>query len=256
MSHRDREFSLGRHSDLRDRNRRIYREIRAGDILEDQFVREQTIHDLGLQFNDPKTGFLFGDGFEDALEETIPFAIETRRPLSVIILDGDHFKWINDRFGHDVGDEVIKVIAASIRDLKGSDLRRRILHGDSVLEAPEIDFVGRLGGDEFALALFENLQNAATLAQDFGLSATERVAQELPEVSRIFPKGFQVSTGTAEHLRRDIFGRFHPETAKQLIRRADQRMYAERRASRNTFNRILHFPYHVGDYFRQYRPRI
>lgn len=78
------------------------------------------------------------------LEEEFPrvlnFAKENARSIAVLYIDGDNFKAINDRYGHDVGDEFIKLtgerIAASIR---------------------ASDFVVRVGGDEFVVILADHL---------------------------------------------------------------------------------------------------
>lgn len=72
-----------------------------------------------------------------------------RRPLALLMVDIDHFKSVNDRYGHDVGDTVIKSVAQMLQ------CHRRAS-----------DIVGRLGGEEFALMLPEaTLDNAATVGE-------------------------------------------------------------------------------------------
>ena len=74
-----------------------------------------------------------------------------RRPLTMLMIDIDLFKSVNDRYGHDVGDEVIKLVASVLERNK----RRS-------------DIVGRIGGEEFAVLLPEaDLNNAGTVAERF-----------------------------------------------------------------------------------------
>ena len=75
------------------------------------------------------------------------------RPLSVLIIDVDHFKTVNDRFGHDEGDKVLKLIA--------------IVCGSAKRES---DAVARIGGEEFALLSPETNEAAALIiAERFSL---------------------------------------------------------------------------------------
>jgi diguanylate cyclase (GGDEF)-like protein len=63
-------------------------------------------------------------------------SVRYKKPLSVIMLDVDEFKEFNDRFGHKVGDQVLKMVAARCK-----------------LSLRNVDIFGRLGGEEFAVAL-------------------------------------------------------------------------------------------------------
>jgi two-component system cell cycle response regulator len=85
----------------------------------------------------------------EALEREIRRAHRTGRPLSLVCLDLDHFKQVNDQFGHNGGDQVLQAVAAAVKaQLRGCDI------------------LGRMGGEEFAVVLPEtDLRTAAALAE-------------------------------------------------------------------------------------------
>lgn len=85
---------------------------------------------------DPLTGVANRKYFDKFLNEAIERAGQTRRPLSLLLVDIDHFKSFNDRFGHLIGDRVLRLVADTLHNsLKGTDL------------------VARFGGEEFAAVL-------------------------------------------------------------------------------------------------------
>jgi diguanylate cyclase (GGDEF)-like protein len=85
---------------------------------------------------DGLTGMLNRRAFFERADSTRQLAIRVRKPIALLMLDIDHFKQLNDGFGHACGDEALKAFA---------DTARGILR--------EHDVIGRLGGEEFALAL-------------------------------------------------------------------------------------------------------
>jgi two-component system cell cycle response regulator len=95
---------------------------------------------------DHLTGVLNRRGFEDVLKQCVERADASHSPLCVIFCDLDRFKSINDTFGHDVGDSVLKEFADRI----GGALRRQ-------------DRLGRLGGEEFALILPQTKKEGAVI---------------------------------------------------------------------------------------------
>lgn len=120
---------------------------------------------------------------------------------SLLILDVDHFKRINDRFGHDKGDEVLVMLAKT--------LEKRVR---------ETDAVCRWGGEEFAILLPKtDIDNAAHLAERLRVSVAEIQVPDLPR--------FSVSIGVARHAR--------DETIESLFRRADAALYQAKAAGRN-----------------------
>jgi diguanylate cyclase (GGDEF)-like protein len=95
---------------------------------------------------DAKTGLLNATTFEREAQAAIAGAARAGRPLAVALVDVDHFKDVNDNFGHFAGDEVLRAISGR--------LRQRL---------PDGDLAARLGGDEFEL-LFQGADNDAAYA--------------------------------------------------------------------------------------------
>ncbi|MES2423572.1 MAG: diguanylate cyclase [Pseudomonadota bacterium] len=112
---------------------------------------EAANEELGrLAHTDPLTGLLNRRGFNQLFLPALQVARRTSRPLTVAMVDIDHFKRINDRLGHDMGDRVL----ANVAEL----LRKRVRASD---------VVARLGGEEFVLMLPEtSLEGAHTIAQE------------------------------------------------------------------------------------------
>ncbi|MXV19091.1 sensor domain-containing diguanylate cyclase [Deinococcus xianganensis] len=139
------------------------------------------------------------------LDRWLTGALEAREPLSVILLDLDHFKRVNDTFGHEVGDEVLRHVSGVLR----GSVRGGERGGDRV---------GRWGGEEF-LILVRGDQRAAQ-------SITGRVRAQLADTRHPLVGAVTVSCGVAQAL--------PGEAAHDLLRRADEALYAAKRAGRDT----------------------
>jgi diguanylate cyclase (GGDEF)-like protein len=127
------------------------------------------------------------------------------RPLSVLMIDADDFKQINDRHGHFVGDEVLQALAVRLR----AGVR-------------QIDLLGRLGGEEFAVALIETDMPAA-------LEVAERLCREIAaEPFRVAAANIQVTVSVGVAARRAS-----DDNAAQLLNLADQAMYLAKTGGRN-----------------------
>lgn len=150
---------------------------------------------------DPLSGLANRRGFDLRAGHALDKAKDTKLPLSVSLFDIDHFKAINDSYGHAVGDAVIKGFA---------DLLRRA--------APHATVIGRVGGEEFAL-LFEhtNQEGARLNAEAIRLAAAEAKEPGLPS--------FTVSGGVTS---------IRPgETLGEAMRRADMALYSAKRLGRD-----------------------
>ena len=125
------------------------------------------------------------------------------RGLSVLVLDLDHFKSVNDRHGHDIGDAVLRSIAAAFRpQLRAEDL------------------IGRLGGEEFCAVLPDTGPAGAG-------EAAERLRSAASEVEIVeAPVKVTVSVGIASLSSRD-------DTFHDLLKRADQALYQAKSAGRD-----------------------
>jgi diguanylate cyclase (GGDEF)-like protein len=118
-----------------------------------------------------------------------------QHPFTVVYIDLDDFKKVNDRFGHSIGDEVLRVFVAEIR----KQLRKT-------------DIVSRLGGDEFALLLPETEQEA-------GRVVVEKIRAGLQDITKRKNWPVTISMGV-------VIYKATPRTADDLIRMADELMYS------------------------------
>ncbi|MBP7503017.1 MAG: diguanylate cyclase [Aquabacterium sp.] len=171
-------------------------------VIRDQTARahtEQTLREQATR--DPLTDLLNRRAGEWQLERAFLAAREGQKPFCLIMADVDHFKAINDTWGHPAGDQVLQRVAAV--------LRTGVRATDSVV---------RWGGEEFLLVL-PNCEQAAALLQAERLR--ERVADaEQGEMGRV-----TVSMGVAELQR--------GETLANLMERVDQALYQAKHAGRN-----------------------
>jgi diguanylate cyclase (GGDEF)-like protein len=155
-----------------------------------------------LARSDNLTGLLNRRAFESALETECVRARRAGSPLSVVYLDIDHFKRVNDRSGHAAGDQVLRQLALAI----GTAIRIRVDGGF------------RLGGDEFALLLpSSTTEQAAAVVERIRFFCTDR--DPLWAVGAL-----DFSAGIVE---------FDPEeSAKNLLQRGDAAMYRQKRLRR------------------------
>jgi diguanylate cyclase (GGDEF)-like protein/PAS domain S-box-containing protein len=159
-----------------------------------------------LALTDELTGVPNRRHFLSRMEQEYERARRYRHPLSLAMLDLDHFKQVNDRHGHPAGDEVLKHFTGLLRE----QLRTE-------------DMVGRLGGEEFALLLPET-------GQDGAVNVLERIRQQLAqaELNTIAPGfSYTFSSGIAVLM---------PDQAPRCndwLRKADQALYQAKSEGRN-----------------------
>jgi len=182
--------------DLAKANAMLGEEVGRREALEGELRRLADI--------DVLTGVATRRAFMEAAQLAITLASE-HRPLAIIAVDIDHFKVINDRYGHLAGDKVLAAV--------GEELRREC-------RAPDV--VGRLGGEEFAILLGHTRLEAA-------VSVAERIRQRLlatvvsvTEATRIT---VTASFGVAAFTREDTY--------EDLLGRADVGLYRAKRAGRD-----------------------
>ncbi|MCC2670362.1 MAG: putative diguanylate cyclase, domain [Armatimonadetes bacterium] len=173
---------------------RLDRELQAHvDHLEDEIVR------------DPLTGALNRRGLLRAAETELAGELRHEGPVSLICLDIDHFKAVNDTHGHDAGDAVLRILMATIQP--------HLRPGDRI---------ARLGGEEFAVFLPGTGLEAA-------LAVAERLRRSVEETSVSLADGmlrFTCSFGVAERLRAD-------EGLPPILTRADHALYRAKHLGRN-----------------------
>lgn len=176
--------------------------------ITDRKLREMKLHELST--TDSLTGALNRGAFLGCLKTAIEASDSMPSRLSLMIFDIDHFKTINDTWGHAAGDLVL----ASLGEICRSTLRSH-------------DIFGRIGGEEFALVLAgQSLHESAVLA--------ERLRRKFENVRVEFHGqwlNFTVSFGIAE--RRDH------ESLDDLMHRADMGLYVAKRRGRNRVHQAL-----------------
>lgn len=156
---------------------------------------------------DSLTKFLSKPGVKLLLRREIAMAKRTGAPLSVLMIDLDFFKKVNDTLGHIQGDEVIRSLAHY--------LKNKVRRGD---------IIGRYGGDEFTVLLPNtNIQSAVLLA--------ERLRGDLRDektISDLSDRGFPLSMSIGVAKMAD-----NNQGVKRLLKEADSALYRAKEAGRN-----------------------
>ncbi|MCC2617912.1 GGDEF domain-containing protein [Aestuariibacter halophilus] len=163
-----------------------------------QFELQQKLHSENRQLQrlsnqDHLTGLLNRRALDRTLEQEIARSERFGHALSILMLDVDNFKHINDSLGHVQGDEVLKSIAHCLQQ-----------------HVRDVDFVGRLGGDEFIVILIETDKRHA-------LQVAERMRQQVSKIPMV--AGLPTLTVSVGH------AQFEGESLIALIERADKALY-------------------------------
>jgi diguanylate cyclase (GGDEF)-like protein len=154
---------------------------------------------------DPLTGVYNRTYLDDILAREMTLSYRSARPISFLMIDIDHFKLVNDRYGHRVGDEVLKDIALLIkRHVRASDV------------------VARYGGEEFAVALYDSEQDAALeIARRICRSTAQKRWTWIDDNLNI-----TISIGMASYPHKD-------GENTELVELADRALYQAKRLGRN-----------------------
>jgi diguanylate cyclase (GGDEF)-like protein len=170
---------------------------------------------------DPLTGMLNRRGFAEASARLIEREASAGRPVTAMIFDIDHFKSINDRFGHPAGDEILKLFATIVNsNLRISDLS------------------GRIGGEEFAALLPCSLEE--------GVVAGERVREGFEAAGIVCEDGAvdtTVSIGVA--------GGPAGTELEVLLAAADTALYQAKRGGRNRVEAAVELPLSLENWRRK-----
>ena len=162
-----------------------------------------------LSFKDSLTGIANRRMFDTVIEQEWSAARRHQQPLSLVIIDIDHFKQYNDHYGHIRGDDCIKRVASALRE---SATRAK-------------DFIARIGGEEFVLVLPETDAAAA-------IKIAERCR------SRIFKEQIEHQDSTTSHILTISLGvdtiiPGHDDDVMAFVEKVDQLLYAAKRKGRN-----------------------
>jgi diguanylate cyclase (GGDEF)-like protein len=195
-----------------------------GEVLLDELLQRQRAADALLStemferpfalsearaLTDGLTGLPNRRSIEDALKRMAAQSDRTGQPLGAVLFDLDHFKQINDMWGHEKGDEVLAAVGATVA---------------STVRAS--DFVGRYGGEEFMLLLPDTGRNgAAQIAEKLRQAIT---AVDVPGVERRVTASFGVAA--------------IPEDASEpslVVRAADRALYMAKARGRNRIETVF-----------------
>ncbi len=200
-------------ADIRKRNHALEGQLddSSGEVRQ----LRQDLDDMRREaFTDSLTAIANRKFFDQQMQLTTEEATANNKPLSLLMLDIDHFKKFNDTHGHQIGDQVLKVLAMTMKDgVKGRDIP------------------ARYGGEEFCIILPDtSLDDAATLAENIRTTIGDKrlinvqTKQDLGKIA--------VSVGVSQ---------FKPgEPTNDFIRRADQALYHAKHHGRDRVSSERH----------------
>jgi diguanylate cyclase len=160
-----------------------------------------------LSSRDPLTGLWNRRQFELALASEIDRVARAGEPALVLMIDIDHFKKVNDSYGHPAGDQVLKTVALALHEC-----------------IRPMDTLARFGGEEFAMIL-------PNCPPSFGVAVAERVRHKIEGCDATVAPGQQVRVSVS------IGGAYAPQwvrsSATLWVERADQQLYRAKAEGRN-----------------------
>ncbi|MCU0831567.1 MAG: GGDEF domain-containing protein [Rhizobiaceae bacterium] len=184
----------------------IRHQVRKEDTLQNLTqsleARSETLEHEAL--TDALTGMHNRRYFDDAVNEYLDQFRRIDKPVGLMILDLDHFKKVNDTYGHDVGDEVLRQVARCLQEFTRYH-----------------DVVARLGGEEFAIV-------APNMNREGLFKLADRIRNA---VSSLNIRSGNVHLRVTMSIGIAIWD--HRETAEDLYKRADMQLYQAKRTGRN-----------------------
>jgi diguanylate cyclase len=170
-------------------------------------VKKQLIEANHSMRRDHLTGAFNRMSFDEQMKTLLKYRSHTQQNLTMIMLDIDHFKKVNDTYGHDIGDFVLKECVRVIQEKFNRPM----------------DFVARIGGEEFAIILPDYKMEHAVIKAD------ELLTKIRNDVYIIEDKQikFTISCGIAEVSEK--------ETAEQWLKRADEALYHSKNTGRDRY---------------------
>lgn len=172
------------------------------EMTESLSVRSQNLEHAAL--TDSLTGMQNRRYFDDALREYLEEFRRIERPIGLMILDLDHFKLVNDTYGHDTGDDVLRAVANCLKEMTRYH-----------------DIVARLGGEEFAI-----------VAPNMDMEMLGRLAERIRKAISIMPvTSGNVRLKVTTSVGLAIWDR--KESMEQFYKRADAQLYEAKRKGRN-----------------------
>lgn len=158
-----------------------------------------------LAARDPLTGVMNARAYYAAAERLISLSLRSGEPFSVLFIDLDHFKLVNDHYGHEAGDVVLKTVSSCLS-----------------ANARDCDVLGRIGGEEFSLFLPNTNLSGAEAAAEKLRAAIEALTPTAGETRLKITASIGVARNLPEH-----------RSIADIQRLADQAMYAAKKQGRN-----------------------
>ena len=173
---------------------------------------QETLYKLQqMATRDSLTGCINRGYFMERACQVLGYARQSRRPLTLVMLDIDHFKKVNDRFGHAIGDQALIQCCRWIRDTLD----------DALGQNPQPPEIGRLGGEEFALLLPGcDRPEALRLCEKIRLAVAENSARHADLPAFTVSMGIQTMQSPADEV-------------DQLLSQADKALYEAKATGRN-----------------------
>ncbi len=194
---------------------KLRRKLLQADIAQDviygqekalQFRKHENAHYKELASLDPLTGALNRRKFDEIIEEEILTASEQQTDLTLMLLDIDHFKRINDTYGHDAGDQALRHFYQICHEMVRFS-----------------DIIARIGGEEFIILMPQtNLQQAEKLAERIRTAISETDITVDNKIIRL-----TVSIGLTR------WDEQHLKTSCDLTKQADRALYEAKNSGRN-----------------------
>lgn len=181
------------------------RDIRARKRATGQFSQ--------LAYHDPLTGLPNRRLLQDQLAKTLAQARRHQRTFAIMFVDLDKFKHVNDTLGHEIGDELLKIVASRLQHCIRAE-----------------DIVARLGGDEFVVVLTEIADGCATT------QIADKILNRLsePVIVREHQLAISASIGISE------FHGHHQNDIQTLLAQADAAMYRSKQLGGNGYHHASH----------------
>jgi diguanylate cyclase (GGDEF)-like protein len=209
------QFKAQSDSLLREKDTIVNELIESKKLLEkysnnlEEMVEQRTEILKWLSITDPLTGLYNRRYFIEQIELEFKRAKRYNRDLSLLMLDIDHFKLVNDNYGHQVGDIVLRKISSIIiNQLRDSDL------------------AFRYGGEEFMVILPE------TKADD-AINVAKRMKEEIMDSEHVYRNlNFKVTASIGIVSIKDMLSKF--ETVDDIIKKVDDNLYKAKNSGRNT----------------------
>jgi diguanylate cyclase (GGDEF)-like protein len=165
-------------------------------------LKRSLLHEKELARTDALTGIANRRAFFEIAGNELSRMNRYKRPFTIAYLDLDDFKLVNDRLGHEAGDDLLRFVSIAIRStIRSSDL------------------IARVGGDEFAILLPETNEEQAR-------SVIEKINVSLHETLKTHDLTTTYSIGVVTYVR-------PPATVDDMLKKADHMMYAAKREGKN-----------------------